>query len=265
MKPLGRKQTSTHEDWVEVMANIEKVVSKQEMDNLLDKAVEDVKKKTKGKKTAFAWSGGKDSIALEGVMKLAGVEECLMGMSNLEYPAFLQWVTDYMPDGLEIIINEKLDLPWLAKNQHMLFPPNSTVASKWFKAIQHNAQDKYFQKHKLDVVILGRRKADGNHVGGKGENIYTNGKGITRFSPISDWTHEHILAYVHYYYKNPLPPFYNWPRGYRCGTHSWAARQWTQGIMDGWREVYIIDKNIVHEASRYIPSAKQFLERAGKI
>jgi len=260
IQTLGRKQTSSHEDWVQVMDNIERIVPKRELDNLLDRSVEDVKKKTKGKKTAFAWSGGKDSIALEGVMKEAGVHECLMGMSNLEYPQFLRWVTDYMPDGLEVI-NTGQDLKWLAKHQDMLFPQDSTTAAKWFKMIQHKAQEKYFEKHQLEIIILGRRKADGNYIGKKGENLYTNRQGITRFSPIADWTHEHILAYLHYYYENPLPPFYSWPRGYRCGTHSWAARQWCNGIMDGWREVYTIDQDIVFEASKYISSAKTFLER----
>lgn len=258
IKVLGRKQTSSHEEWLQVMGNIERIVPKRELDNLLDRSVEDVKKKTKGKKTAFAWSGGKDSIALQGVMERAGIEECLMGMSNLEYPEFLQWVTDYMPDGLEII-NTGQDLEWLARNQQMLFPQDSNTAAKWFKIIQHTAQAKYYEKHNLDMIILGRRKADGNYIG-KGNNVYTNREGVTRYSPIADWTHEHILAYLHYYYPNPLPPFYSWPRGYRCGTHSWPARQWCKGIRDGWREIFSINPSIVQQASQYIPSAKTFLE-----
>ena len=41
----------------------------------------------------------------------------------------------------------------------------------------------------------------------------TDGKGITRFSPLSDWSHEHILAFIHYH-QLPLPPIYGWANGY---------------------------------------------------
>ena len=107
-------------------------------------------------------------------------------------------------------------------------------------------------------MLLGRRKADGNYVG-KGDNIYTNGQGITRYSPLSDWSHEQILAFIHYY-NVALPPFYEWKNGYYCGTHPWAARQRTCSIENGWKEVYQIDSSIVIEAAEYIQSAKDFLK-----
>ena len=37
--------------------------------------------------------------------------------------------------------------------------------------------------------------------------MYTNTKGITRFSPIADTRHEEILAIIHYYHL-PMPPIY---------------------------------------------------------
>ena len=78
--------------------------------------------------------------------------------------------------------------------------------------MQHRGQAIYYKEHQLDMIMLGRRKADGNYVG-KGSNIYTDSKGVTRYSPLSDWTHEEILAFIHYY-KIPLPPFYEWSNGY---------------------------------------------------
>ena len=59
--------------------------------------------------------------------------------------------------------------------------------------------------------------------------------------------------------KKNEPPFYRWNRGYRCGTHSWAARQWCKDVNDGWRETYEIDRSIVHFASKHFNSAKEFL------
>lgn len=106
--------------------------------------------------------------------------------------------------------------------------------------------------------MLGRRRADGNYVG-KGSNIYTDGKGVTRYSPLADWSHEDIFAFIHYY-NVPMLPIYEWENGYCCGTHPWAARQWTGSVENGWKEVYGIEPDIVKNAAKVIPSAKLFLE-----
>ena len=108
----------------------------------------------------------------------------------------------------------------------------------------------------LDILLLGRRKADGNYVG-KG-NIYTNSSGITRYSPLAEWRHEDILAYIHYY-DVKLPPIYDWEKGYLCGTHPWPARQYMETEQQGWREMYAIDKAIVENAAQHFEGARKFL------
>ena len=57
-----------------------------------------------------------------------------------------------------------------------------------------------------------------------------------------------------------MPPIYKWKKGYLCGTHPWAARQWTGSAENGWREVYEIDESIVREAAKVIDSAADFLK-----
>lgn len=143
----------------------------------------------------------------------------------------------------------------------MLFPQESATAGRWFSIVQHRAQREYFKAHELDIIILGRRRADGNFVG-RGANIYTDGKGVTRFSPLAAWSHEHVLAYIHYH-QLPLPPIYGWKNGYLCGTHPWPARQWTGSTENGWREVYDIDPSIVTAAAEKLESAQAFLEGVG--
>ena len=145
----------------------------------------------------------------------------------------------------------------------VLFPSNATIAAKWFKLIQHNAQDYFVKKYDLDLIILGRRKLDTNYTGKAGENIYTNRKGITRYSPLDDWSHEHVMAVIAYYMNADLPPNYYWPNGWVVGTGCWPARQWTGSVFNAWKEIYIIDKSIVHKAANYLPSAKQFLQKIG--
>lgn len=256
-KPLGRKQNIGNADWLEVVKQIETIITKDELDALVEKTVEEIRAKTKDKHVAFAWSGGKDSLVLEKICCMADIEECVLVTCNLEYKAFLKWVEKHKPKGLEIV-NTGQDLKWLASHPHMLFPQDSKTAAQWFHIVQHRGQAKYYKEKALDVMLLGRRRADGNYVG-KGDNIYTNSQGVTRYSPLSDWTHEQVLAFIHYY-KVEMPPIYGWINGYYCGTHPWAARQWTGSIENGWKEVYSIDKSIVKEAANYIASAKKFLE-----
>ena len=258
---LGRKQNIGNQAWLDAVATIEDAVSLEQLDELTAATVEDIRATMEGKRAAYAWSAGKDSIVLGHVCEAAGVTDSMIGVCDLEYPAFAAWVQANKPAGCEVI-NTHQGLDWLAKHPEMLFPQESAAAGRWFSIVQHRAQRLYFKAHKLDAIILGRRRADGNYVGRK-SNIYTDGKGITRFSPLSDWSHEHILAFIHYH-QLPLPPIYGWANGYLCGTHPWPARQWTGGEENGWREVYNIDKSVVITAAEYLPGAHAYLEVAGK-
>lgn len=254
---LGRKQRIKNSDWIEAFEKIEQIVSKEEIDQLVARTVKDIRKKTKGKKAAYAWSGGKDSLVLGEVCRMAGVNACVLVICNLEYKAFIKWVEEHKPPELAII-NTGQDMKWLAAHPHMLFPQDSKYASQWFQIVQHRGQAKYYKENDLDIMLLGRRRADGNYVG-KGDNIYTNRQGVTRYSPLSEWTHEQILAFIHYY-NLEMPPIYEWENGYLCGTHPWPARQWTKDIQNAWKEIYRIDTSIVIEAADYFPSAKEFLD-----
>lgn len=253
---IKRKQRTVEADWREAIETIEQSVSKAHIESLVARTANDIAEKTLGKKTAYSWSAGKDSIALQKVCEAAGIKDCVFVYCDLEYKQFMNWVNTHKPENCEMI-NTHQDLLWLVKHPDMLFPQDAKTAAKWFKIVQHTGQEKYYKEHNLDMILLGRRRADGNYVG-RGNNIYTNAKGITRFSPLADWTHEEILACIHYY-NLPLPPIYKWKNGYLCGTHNWAERQWTGSVENGWREVYEIEPEIVKEAAKYFESAGGFL------
>ncbi len=254
---LGRKQRIKNTDWIETLNKIEQLVSKKELNQLVEKTLKEMKKKTKGKKAAYAWSGGKDSLVLGELCQRAGIMPCVLVVCNLEYKAFIEWVEAHKPPELSVI-NTGQDLNWLVSHSNMLFPQNSKCAAQWFHIVQHRGQEKYYKEQNLDMLLLGRRRADGNYVG-RGDNIYTNAQGITRYSPLSDWTHEQILAYIHYN-GLALPPIYGWKNGYLCGTHPWAARQWTGSVENAWSEIYGIDAGIVIDAAVHFQSAKDFLD-----
>ena len=257
MQPLRRKQSMTNDAWIEVVNNIGSIISKAELDQAVAGILAEIQKTAKGKKTAFSWSAGKDSIVLSHLCEQAGIKDCVIAVCNLEYPAFLSWIMENKPEACEVI-NTGQDMAWLSKHPDMVFPQDNTRWARWFSIVQHRAQTQYFKKHNLDMLLLGRRRADGNYVGGP-TATYTNGKGVTYYSPMAAWKHEYVLAYI-FYHKLPLPPIYDWKNGYLCGTHPWPARQWTGSIENGWREVYDIDRSIVENAAEHIDSARSFME-----
>lgn len=254
---LGRKQKISNDDWIKAAVQIEKLVSRQQIETAAERVLTDIQKRTAGKKVAYAWSGGKDSLVLGHICEQAGIYASVLAVCDLEYPAFLNWLCQHKPIGCEII-NTGQNLNWLAAHTEMLFPQNSALAGRWFAIVQHRAQRQYYQQKHLDMLLLGRRRADGNFVG-YGDNIYTDRNGITRYCPLADWSHEQILAYI-YYHQIELPPIYSWQNGYLCGTHPWPARQWTGSMQNGWWEIYNIDPEIVKNAAAVLDSARTFLQ-----
>lgn len=257
---VGRKQSAENGVWLDAMNRIEELVTRAELDVATAQALKEMETNTKGKRSAYAWSGGKDSIVVGHMCRQLGIKDCVFGHTELEYPAFLAWCMDNLPDGCEVI-NTGQDLDWLAKHPAMLFPQSSALISRWFGIVQRTAIQQYFAAHNLDIVVVGHRKADGNYVG-KGSNIHSNNSGVTRYSPLSDWSHELLLAYIHYH-KLAMPPIYGWKNGYRCGTHPWPSRMGMKSMEQGWAEVYEIDPTIVTGAAAKIESAARFLEGVG--
>ena len=258
---LPRKQSlADSARWQAARARARQLWPDERLDPLIAATVAEIRELTTGQHAAFAWSGGKDSIALELVCQQAGITECILAISELEYPAFLGWVTDHMPDDLTVISTGQ-DLNWLASHPNMLFPQGE-YGPRWFSIVNHAGQRRFYRERALDVLLLGRRRVDGNYCGPKGAHVYTNNEGITRYSPLAAWTHEAVFALIERAGAS-LPPCYDWPRGYQVGTGSWPARQWTESLDHGWAEVYAIDPSVVATAAQVLPAAADWLTRRG--
>ncbi len=252
---IGRKQNTDNRAWLAAVACIEQLIPRAELERLVTATLEDMQRVAAGKNAAFAWSGGKDSIVLAHLCGRVGIRQSMISISDLEYPAFVAWINEHHPDGCTFM-NTGLDLEWLRDNPEALFPPMNYYRSQ--NALLRQ-QDRYYHGQRLDMMVFGRRVADGNFVG-KQTNLYTDAKGRTKYNPIAYWSHEHILAYIHYY-ALPLPPIYRWADGYRIGTHPWFDRPYIdRDYPKGWAQIYAIDPSIVHGAAAYIESARRFLE-----
>ena len=90
---LGRKQNIKNEDWIEALAHIEETISRDEIDSLADMTVGNIRETVGDKNAAYAWSGGKDSIVLGDLAERAGIAKSMIGVCELEYPAFMSWMS----------------------------------------------------------------------------------------------------------------------------------------------------------------------------
>lgn len=262
MTRLARKQGLRDQTaWHAAIAGARDLWPDAQLDALIDATIADIRAVTRNQRAAFAWSGGKDSLALAHVCELAGLRDCVLAISALEYPEFLVWVTDHMPDGLTVVSTGQ-DLAWLAAHPAMLFPQGA-YGPRWFSIVNHRGQEQYFRTNHLDVLLLGRRTVDGNYTGPAGQHIYTNARGVTRYSPLAAWPHEAVFALIEREHI-ALPPCYGWPRGYQVGTGSWAARQWTDSTDHGFAEVWQIDPGVIRGAAGVLPQAAEWMARTGR-
>lgn len=251
-----KKYSISHEQWLEMYFYPK--ISQEELSGLVNKTIADIQGKSNGLKCAVAHSFGKDSLVLYDLCKKSGIKECFLVRCDLEYPIFMDYIEARKPEEMTIV-NTGQDLEWLYKNPHMLFPKDNKIASRWYSIVQHRGQDLYCKNNNIDMLILGRRKEDQNFVG-RGTNIYKKKSGLTIFNPISDWTHEQILAYMKYN-NIELPPIYFWKNGFIEGTHAWPLRYFADDDMQAWAQISDIDMSIVNEAAKYFDSAKEFLNK----
>lgn len=252
---LGRKQTSAQAEWLYAIEHIEELISADEIEQIASDTVSAIRMNTQGKKAAYAWSGGKDSIVLADLCEAAGVKTGYFAYSSLDYPEFIDWCMKHKPEGV-IPMDTGYDLDWLAKHQELIFAKGA-AGQRWHIFNQRKPFTRMISENSLDVLVLGHRVIDGNVCGTDG---YIRKKsGEVRYNPLKDWPHEALLGYIHYH-RMELPPIYLWKNGFVNGTHAWPERNLCDSLNQGYREVYEIDPSIITRAAEKIPSARRFLE-----
>jgi 3'-phosphoadenosine 5'-phosphosulfate sulfotransferase (PAPS reductase)/FAD synthetase len=250
-----RKSRTTHAEFAAAAAAAKDHINFEQATALVHSAAERVRDMlVRYKRPAYCWSGGKDSAVLRIVCDLAGVETCMIGLCELEFPAFLEWLDINEPPRLDRY-NTGQDLEWLQAHSTMLFPEDSVQAGRWFRLVQNTAQERYAERARRDLLLFGRREADGNRCGERG--LLHHSSGVPRYSPLWDWSHDQILA-VNAWFELPRAPFYDWPRGYRVGTGPWPKRR-VPTHAQGWAETFAIDPVLTREVAPHFDSGRAFL------
>ena len=256
---LKKKQSvSSNEDWLRAFEACTDMVTEERTDFLENQAVARISS-VSGMSACNGWIAGKDSLVIQRLVELSGIECApVMWRGVNEYPAMTAWIEANRPDGLIVSTVGKFTLEYLEEHPGFLFcQGGNPYRQKWMAA---KWQRQRADTAPYDVFITGRRLLDGNQCG-SAENGFLRGKTL---SPIADWSHEELLAYIKRR-QIELPPFYSWPRGFLLG--SVAMGEWTERpVMDMtisqvWEELYQIDSSIVTTAADTLTSAREFLER----
>lgn len=253
-----RKKSSNNDDWLTALATIEERIPYDVYAALRDRTIKEIRDDATAN-MGYGWSGGKDAIALSIVAEAAGITQCVRADSDLEYPAFIRWADTHAPAGLTVLKTGP-DLAWLADHPHMLFPRDSKTSYRWYQMVQQVGWRQFYDSRGLDAILTGHRIMDGNFISKTPGLTYQVTNGRKRWAPLARWTHDDVLACIHYE-GQPIPPIYAWPRGFIVGTGPWAKRGGTRDEDHGWEEIYSIDPGIVHDASRMLPGAAAWLSR----
>lgn len=274
LKPLPRKQSpsTSQEHWEQVWRRFLDNPDHGRADELIDQTVKRVTDRLAlpvsgdDARPLVGWSGGKDSIALEIITTQAGVHDKLLVLSALELPSFVQWVQENAPDRLTIHTRENINHDWLRDHPGMLFPTKAADAAKWFRLVQHTGQRKHMAATGANLLLMGRRRADGNFCGTTspaGGTEYVDKGGFTRYCPIADWSHEDTLNVIASRYgERALAPIYTLPGGFLAGTGPWAARQGLSSHEEGWDLLCREERPVVLTAADAgIPGAAEALTR----
>lgn len=265
---IKKQQIEDNAVWLRAFEDCTKSLTREEIAVLEYKTIALIRKTAQNYCNACSgWIAGKDSLALDHILRKSGIRYTpIMWRGVNEYPSMTRWIAANKPYGLIEEVIDKYSLPFLEKHPEYLFCSNGTrqkwMATKWAR------QRKDISKHGFDLFITGRRLKDGNICGSKESGYVTRKPNATyaSFSPLAEWTHEQLLAYIKY--ENiALPPFYSYERGFLIG--SVAMGEWTERPMlnktedEVWDELYAIDPTIVTNASRVLTKARRYLEKRG--
>lgn len=256
------KNRSTDKDWNEAYALATVLHPLSEIVYLSEKAKADIAR-VYNDQTLVAYSGGKDSLVLRALVdEVIDKPKYINCALENEFPSFEKWLYTTAPKDMIIVKCHAYPLEWINHHLDYLFPVEAkqqgAYVQEWSKPTY-----KYMKQYGYDRMIIGRRIADSNFCGQRDEHglrsTYRASIGIRAYSPIAEWSHTQLLAFIQYFGIR-LPEIYSWPNGFRFGTHRWVERRRLNGkycdtfdeIMRLEPEVIISSRNVLDVADMYL-------------
>lgn len=248
---LKAKHYNTQSEWMYVWNHYDEIRTRAQTEELIAETVEEIHAVCDGKNAAYAWSGGKDSIALQIVCEDAGIKKGFCCYNDLYFKQSIEFFKTHRPEGIELYDSGE-DIAWLAKHQDMLFPK---VPHRWNERTHLKYQPIYCQKEGVDILMMGKRRQDMNFVA---KDVVAKSKdGVNIYCPIRKWTHEDVICAIRYRNKE-LSPIYFSENGFHYGDTKFAVMNPLKGerFEDAWKRIYAI------EPAKVIQSAKAGLNGA---
>lgn len=257
---LKAKHFNSEEAWQYVWNNYTEFRTRDETENLIQKTVTEVKKVCAGHKPAYAWSGGKDSIALQIVCEDAGINNGFCAYNQLFFSESIRFFFENKPKGI-IMIDTGEDYEWLAKHPSFLFPPSSS--NNWSNKTHLKCQRDYMKAYGADLILMGKRTQDGNWVP-KQSLINVGANGVPVYCPIREWSHEDVICAIRYRGKNISSFYFREGGGFHYGDTKFALMSPMKGetVYDAWNRIYKLEpEKVIRSAEAGIPTAIEYMRR----
>lgn len=219
-------------------------VSKVQASRAVDrvrKLIDIVVSEHKPRAVVWGWSGGKDSVALEYILRPFGWRG-VCSITQLEYPVCERFLAANLPDRVELRRTHQ-DLDWLKANPKYLFARDAATHAAWYRMQQQNALDDLAADVGADMVVTGRRRSDGNCAP---STVYTPKSAPTRFAPILDMSHAEVWAILRHFDLPEYPLYALTPTSLVNGTASWPQET-------GWEIVKAIDHRLYERVRPQFP------------
>lgn len=217
-------------------------ISKRECAELMKRTADEMALVFQGERVVYAWSGGKDSVVLDSLMRMVGNHIGVCVCTQLEYPCVDAFLMGNKPPRTEIVRTTH-DLAWLRRNPKMLFPADSRTKSDWLRIVQHSHTDEFAKRVGASMLVFGRRTEDGNVMKSK---LYTVEGRARRYNPLKDFTHLQIWGIVRHFELPEYPLYARHASSLVTGTGSWAQEP-------SWDIVKATDPALYARVRRFFP------------
>ncbi|MCQ2113335.1 MAG: hypothetical protein MJY95_08360 [Bacteroidaceae bacterium] len=255
---LKSKHYNTREEWMDVWNNYKDVQTKEFTEEMIADAVSEIKEICAGKVPAYAWSGGKDSIALQIVCEDAGIKKGFCCYNDLYFQKSIDFFYEHCPEGVEIV-NTGEDIAWLSRNPKFLFPKGAVA---WNVRTHLRYQPIYCKKNNVDILLMGKRRQDGNWVP---DNIVNRSSGgVDIYCPLRHWTHENVICAIRHRGKTLSRFYLDDEIGFHFGDTKFAIMGPSRGesVCDAWNRIYSVEKmKVIQCAEHGIESAREYLNK----